>query len=249
MINKEIFLALFIDKYNVVNHYYILKKFPTTLDLDLFTSKFKDSEELRKYFEIDISEYFMDNKKIINQNETKNKKFQGRISAFYYNSKSQIEFIEISYHNKKIVRDYKELHDVNESFNFIKKVYDISFDKLNKMKLTLNNKVYYLENILEKYNYHISDEEKKYLKDYLKTKTNYSYQNLMIIIKTNIKRQFLQKEAKIMQEKEENNLEKVSIDEDADEFLKYNINDDEKLYLYHDIDEIDRYTDKFMRRK
>ena len=82
MIDKEISLALFIDKYNVNNHYYILKKFKNVHELDDFTSKFNDYEELRKYFEVDISEYLMDNRKIVSENETKNKKFKGRISAF-----------------------------------------------------------------------------------------------------------------------------------------------------------------------
>ena len=74
MIDKEISLALFIDKYNVNNHYYILKKFKNINELDDFTSKFNDYEELRKYFEVDISEYLMDNRKIVSENETKNKK-------------------------------------------------------------------------------------------------------------------------------------------------------------------------------
>ena len=52
------------------------------------------------------------------------------------------------------------------------------------------------------------------------------------------------------QEKEDfaDHGEKVIIDDDADEFLKYNSDSDENLFLYHDIDEIDKYTNRFRRK-
>lgn len=248
MIDKEISLALFIDKYNVNNHYYILKKFKNINELDDFTSKFNDYEELRKYFEVDISEYLMDNRKIVSENETKNKKFKGRISAFYYNSRKEMEFVEIKYQKRKVVRDYLLLNNQNDAISFMKKVIDIALEKLNKKPLLKRDKVYYYINILDKYNYHVSEEEKKYLYEYFTYPSDKNYNNIIVIMKTNVRRQFKLKEEKKTNEALEQSLEKVVIDDDADEFLKYNSNSDEDLFLYHDIDEIDKYSNRFRRK-
>ena len=248
MIDKEISLALFIDKYNVNNHYYILKKFKNVSELDNFTSKFSDYEELRKYFEVDISEYLMDNRKIVLENETKNKKFKGRISAFYYNSRKEMEFIEIKYQKRKVVRNYLLLNNQSDAICFMKKVIDIALEKLNKKPLLKRDKVYYYINILEKYNYHVSLEEKKYLYEYFNYPSDKNYNDIIMIMKTNVKRQFKLKEEKKINEALEQSLEKVIIDDDADEFLKYNSDSDENLFLYHDIDEIDKYTNRFRRK-
>lgn len=248
MIDKEISLALFIDKYNVNNHYYVLKKFKNVHELDDFTSKFKDYEELRKYFEVDISEYLMDNRKIVSENETKNKKFKGRISAFYYNSRKEMEFIEIKYQKRKVVRNYLLLNNQSDAISFMKKVIDIALEKLNKKPLLKRDKVYYYINILEKYNYHVSPEEKKYLYEYFNYPSDKNYNDIILIMKTNVKRQFKLKEEKMINEALEQSLEKVIIDDDADEFFKYNSYSDENLFLYHDIDEIDKYSNRFRRK-
>lgn len=254
--DKEISLAIFIDKYNVFDHYFVLKKFNNVHDLDNFTKNFKDAEALRKHFETDISEYLMDNRKIIKENETKNNKFRGRISAFYYDDHHRMEFVEIKFPKKKVVRDYKELADMSDGFSFLKNVYDIAIKDLNKSSLAIKEKVFCFINILDKYSYHISAEEKKYLFDYFLNPSERNYKALIVILKTNVKRAFMDLERK----KEKEQLEelyqtypssrKTEIDDEASNFLKYNINhnNDEELFKYHDLDEIDKYTDKFRRK-
>ena len=247
MKDKVIYLAIFIDKYNVNNHFFVLNKFASVQDLDSFTIKFTNYEELRKYYEVDISEYLMDNQKIIKNNETKNKNFKGRISAFYYNSRGEMEFLEIKYQKRKIVRDYKEFSNQSDAISFMKKVFDVSLEKLNEKRLLKKDVVYYFANILENYHYHISEEEKKYLYNYLNTRSNHDYQDLIKIMKKNVKRAYMRKESEILDTILENHIHEVTLDDDAPDFLKYNINNDEKLFLHYDIDEIDKYTDRFRR--
>ena len=161
-----------------------------------------------------------------------------------------MEFLEIKYHKRKIVRDYLELNNVNDAIAFMKKVYDKAFEKVLPLSCTKSDKLYCIMEILNKYNYHISEEEIKYIYNYIEIPTEKRYKDIIILMKTNIKRRFKDIEEKEMDRvyADYNRAKYLNVEDSAPEFLKYNLNDDESLFLNHDIDEIDKYTDRFRRK-
>ncbi len=110
----------------------VLKAFHSIEELDQYTSQFNDSEEVRKLYDQDISEYMIDRIPLVKKYETKNNKQRGRICAFYFD-KYGIDFLAVEYKNRHVVRDYHEIDGAKNQADFLitkldKKISDIKRD-------------------------------------------------------------------------------------------------------------------------
>lgn len=199
---KNVHLGIFINEYNKTPHLYRdLKVFSDAVQLDQFMDYFNNNnKEVKLLFDEDISEYFLDNiPQIKAVEEASEKKFYGRLCAFYFDNNNMLQFLELPKPGKIIVRDYKKIPHMEKCIRFL---WDL-FEKTDKDIKKKYDKVpggppkgAYLGIMCEKFrqsSYEFSDEEVLDLKKYYDTPTEYNKKTCLRSIRTNVRRWFLLK--------------------------------------------------------
>lgn len=262
---KNIHLAIFIDKYQDNRHFYNLKDFSTIEDLDKYTTHFNNSIDLRREFEDDILEYFMENKDIIDKNDTKYKHFKGRISAYYLDKRGDMQFIKISYKKKKIVRDYLDFEKVSDALEFMRNVLQKSLSELvvrkDKVKFLDTKDLIYIANCaLNLYGYELSLNERYYYAKYFNNPVENKFEDCYTLMKQNIVKHFREKQyneeniSKAYSELNEDKFEYIAYD-DAPDYFKYVFdkalkdNNFEILFNEFDTEKIDLYSNYYRKGK
>ena len=208
---KNVHLGFFINEYNSNPIYYDLALFKDADELDHFMDYFyNDNENLRKLFDQDISEYSIDRIEQFKEVEKiSNKKFRGRISAYYFNEKGQLEFLDLPTAKRKPIRDYKRLPNLDTAYKYISNVFNEAVNNINaryKYKKTGPTKYEFIHYICEKLkqtSYEVSDNEKYYLAIYYNRRDDKHKADCLTLIKSNLKVYYKSvKEEKRLQEEQ-----------------------------------------------
>lgn len=232
----------------------------TEQELDEFTRKFSSDKEIRRLFDQKIGECALEDREKIEKNETKHHNFRGRICAYYYDKNNRINYIEVAYKKRKIVRDYRDLVTLKEREDFLETVFNeiiksINYENKHK-KMSVNEKMFIVIKTFEKYGYSISDNEKYYLacffyKPNIKTKSK-----LFLFIKINLKDEYLKEKEDIEDQKklskEYDIPKKDYLIYDTDDLLFNELfnkaikeNDFDLLFKYYTVDEINKKCNYF----
>ena len=201
---KNVHLGFFINEYNKDPIWTDLIEFESVDELDRFMDYFyNNNENVRELFNEEISEYAIDNigqfKKV---EEISNKKFRGRLAAYYYDRTGRMNFLELPTKDKKPVRNYKRIDDLKACVNFLWKLFDETISKIDKR---YGNSRYgptkgeFVHYICEKFNqvgYEFSDEELYYLVKYYNNRSPKNKEDCLILIRTNVKRYFIKRYGK-----------------------------------------------------
>ncbi len=275
---ENIHVAICINRYDealIARDLFVAKNFE---ELDAITTQYEDSDELRKAYEEDISEFFIDNIPTIRKNETKNGKFRGRISAFYYDEKGCRHFVELSYKNKRIVRNYQMMNSAKECYAFFEEVFDKAVKEIQRKKSmfeglqTVKDCVYSLCRVFERYGYHFSENEVYYLTCYFNEfnieRRKKLRSDCLKLLKDNIDAFFATRKKETVKRvpKKVSSPEKMEFEEPSDEWvltcsidapyeLKYDVERVKKTKDYsilldnYDADVISMYTNYYDRGK
>lgn len=262
---ENIHLAIFIDKYQDNRHFCDLKEFATVDDLDNFTMKFADSSELRKEFDDEILEYLMENREIIDKNDTKYKHFRGRISAYYIDKRGDKQFLKLSFKKRKVIRDYLEFDKLKDALIFMRNVLCKCLEELNTRKkkavfLDTSDLIYITNCTLNMYNYGLSLNERYYYAKYFNNPNEKNFEDCYTLMKQNITQHFREKQE--YEEDVKKAYSEFSMDEfiykandDAPEYFKYIFdkalkeNDWDKLFNEFTCEEIDLYSNYYKKGK
>ena len=265
---KNVHLGFFISEYNKGPIYLDLATFKDANELDHFMDYFyNNNEKIRKLFDQDISEYAIDNidqfrkvEKVTNNN------FRGRISAYYFNELGKIEFLDLPTSKKKPVRDYKTLPNLKECYSYLCKVFNDAEQRIKeRYKKTQYGPpkgefIHYICEKLKQASYYMSQNEVYYLAKYFNHQTEKNKEACLTLLRNNLKQYYVQKEKEELLEKQYEEDKKLALEtpiekeekltslDGAREELEIDVEkvnmsrDYDHLFLNHDLDEIDKYT-------
>ena len=270
---KNVHLGFFINEYNSDPIYYELAEFKDVIELDRFMDYFlNNNEKIRKLFDQDISEYSIDNIKQFKEVEKiSKKKFRGRIAAYYFNELGQLEFIDLPTSKRKPIRDYKILPDLESSFDYLSQVFDEAVKKINaryqnkKETASKGEFVHYICEKLKQVGYEVSEDELYSLVVYYNKQTDENKKTCLDKIKVNLKKYFKEKEKREERAKIDEDLrleretieqeKKLDYSEETPKTLQYDVEETKKsddydhLFMKHDLDELDKYTNALRKGK
>ena len=178
-----------------------------------------------------------------------------------------MEFLELPTPKKHPIRDYRMIDDFKTCYKYLSNVFDEAVKRINekykKYGPTKGEFVHYICEKLRQAGYEISENELYYLVKYYNNSNEKNRKACLTLIRTNLKIHYLEKEEKEREKEFEEDKklaqeiiipkeEKLSINDEEyikpSEELKYAVErtnatgDYDNLYIYHDLDEIDKYT-------
>lgn len=268
---KNVHLAIFINEYGKEPIFHDLMEFKDAVELDQFMYNYYDNnKEVRKKFIDDIAEYLLDNRDQVRKVEKKTgNKFYGRISAYYISRSGKMEYLELPTPKRVVVRDYKEFPDIDKAYAFLLNLFEKTVMKINEIHKKSDygskkgNFIYLMCEEFHKYGYEFSEEELYHLAKYHTRPNEKNREDCLTIIMTNLKRYYGNKPLKTRKVKKENQLtnddylkkEELEYSSLSPDNLQYDMekvketDDYDYLYLNHDLDEIDKYTNALKRGK
>ncbi len=199
---KNVHLAIFINEFGKKPYLYRdLKVFSDARELDRFMDYFNNNnEEVRKELGQEIFDYFTENiDQLKHVEEVSEKKFNGRLTAYYYDQNNQLQFLELPKKNKIIVRDYRDIPDLERCVKYLHNLFDETVKKLNEQYKDVIGgppKGIFVGDICEKFrqcSYEFSDEELYCLIKYYNAQTPERRKACLTCIRTNVRRYFLLK--------------------------------------------------------
>lgn len=218
---KNVHLGIFINEYNGKDYLYReLNVFDDAIELDRFWDYFNNNndDKVRIFYNEEISEYFLDNIPKIKEVEKKSKKrFNGRLSAYYFDEKNRLHFLPLPKPGKIMIRDYKSIPNMEKCIEFLENLFEEThkaiFDKYKKLEKNKKpKKEVYVAEMREKFrqvSYELNDEEVLDLKKYYDTPTEERKKDCFRSIRTNVRRYFLLK----AQEKEREEAKRIEQEE------------------------------------
>ena len=246
---KDVHLAFFINEYNKEPIWTDLITFKDVNELDHFMDYFyNNNENIRKLFNEDIGEYSLDNiGQFKKMNEIINGNFKGRISAYYYNSNGQMEFIDLPTPKKKPIRDYHKIEDFETAYEYLSNVFDEAVKRINekykKYGPTMGEFLHHICEKLHQASYEVSKNELNYLIKYYKQQNNKNRSDCLTLLRTNVRRYYLEK----AQKKHEDELKKLGIETKEPEISAPTI--DASIYMDNDLYELARELAKPEKEK
>ena len=200
---KNVHLGIFINEYDKTPYLYReLKVFDDAIELDRFMEYFNNNKknEVRLLYDEDISEYFLDNiTQIELVEDVSKKKFNGRLSAYYFDNNNRLQFLPMPKPGKAMVRDYKMIPDMEQCIKFLQDLFDETDKKINKKYNNNPTQAIYLGTMCEKFrqvSYDFSGEELRDLRRYCERPTERNKKECFRSIRTNVRRVFLEKAQK-----------------------------------------------------
>ena len=260
---KNVHLGFFINEYNKEPIWTELASFNDALELDRFMDHFyDDNKNIKELFDQDIGEYAIDNIGQFKEvSEIINKNFKGRLAAYYYNDRGQMEFLDLPTPKKKPIRDFRIIDDFTKAYQYLANVFNETIKKVNKKYgdngPTKGEFIHYISEKLHQASYDISENEVYYLAIYYMRQNEKNKNNCLTLLRTNVRRCYLEEarqRAEIYNEDRRLAREESIIKDDleaidtASSKLEYDIEEANKtgdmdnLYLQHDLDELLRDT-------
>lgn len=261
---KNVHLGFFINEYNKEPIWTELASFNDALELDRFMDHFYDDNiKIKKLFDQNIADYSIDNigqfKKV---SEIIDGNFKGRIAAYYFNERGQMEFLDLPTTKKKPIRDFRIIKDFNKAYQYLAKVFEDAVERVNKKYgkrgPTKGEFIHYICEKLHQSSYEVSENEVYYLAIYYMRQNEKNKNNCLTLLKTNIRRCYLERlteEAnRFAEDKRLARTESIIPEEklapldSASSELQYDIQEANKemdmdnIYLRHDLDELIRDT-------
>lgn len=274
---KNVRLGIFINEFNKKPIFMDLREFKDVYELDHFMDYYyNDNKEARKEFDQDIFEYLLDNMEQLKKVEARTgSKFLGRLSAYYYDEKGNMQYIKLPTKKRKMIRNYRDISDSKKCMEFLTKVFDRAMENIFEShskanyRTTKNDFIFLMCEAFKSVEYHFSDNEKYYLAIYFNNRTLENKKKCLDLMKINVENFYKRKEEidkeneykPTFEEKKEEYQSRLNAPEElasipyASSELEYNLEmakkekDDDYLFKNHDLEEIDKYTNFYQRKR